>query len=181
MDSEKSAKIFFISIGIFKNLGNKETSRKLTLVGTRYQGAPGKPGVPRWVVPTWDTSWTPFSYRMLVLQDKKIYIYFLNLLITVSRRKSSVLFSLLFSIRFHLPWHLQAPPRTSSSRTSSTHIWRRWCSTLRSSRCMRGCFTSAMCPVPRGHEPWRPGLKLCSKTSSGAMGWWSVDSTPITL
>ena len=64
-------KYFFISFGIFKKFGNKETSRKRPLVGTRHQGTSGMPGAPRWVVPTWDTFRTPFFYNLLVPQDKK--------------------------------------------------------------------------------------------------------------
>ena len=36
------------------------------------QDSPGLPGVPRWVVPTWDTSRTPFFYHIHVLEDKKV-------------------------------------------------------------------------------------------------------------
>ena len=33
---------------------------------------------------------------------------------------------------------------------------------------------------PKGTDPWRLGLKLWSRRSSGARGWWNVDSMPIT-
>ncbi|KAE8789692.1 40S ribosomal protein S5-1 [Hordeum vulgare] len=37
-----------------------------------------------------------------------------------------------------------------------------------------------MCTDPRGLDPWRLGLKLWSRKSSGARGWWNVGSMPIT-
>ena len=65
-------------------------------MGTRHQGVPGMPGAPRWVVPTWDTSRTPFFFLVLVLYDNKnLYI----LPEPVDHRiaeKSSILFSCCF-------------------------------------------------------------------------------------
>ena len=86
MDSEKCGKIFFISFGIFRKLGNKETSRKRTLVGTRHQGAPGSLARPDGFCPPGTPSGVRFSTVCLSSKIKKIYIYFPNLLTTVSRR-----------------------------------------------------------------------------------------------
>ena len=67
----------------------------MTLVGTIHQHVQGMPGAPRWVVPTSGTFRTPFFYRLLVCQDKNLYIPPEPIDHRIAE-KSSVLFSCYF-------------------------------------------------------------------------------------
>ena len=93
---------------------------------------------------------------------------------------SSVFVSSRFCYRSRASWRLQAPPRTSSSRRSSTLTSRRCCDTLNPLRCVMGCCTSAMLRDQGGPEAWRRGSKQWNNKFSSARGWWNVDSTPTT-
>ena len=56
-------------------------------------------GAPRWVVPTWDTFWTPFLFRLLVSQDEN-YLYTPKPFDYRIAKKSSVFFSCCFLYSF---------------------------------------------------------------------------------
>src|SRR4051794_35146359 len=85
----KNLQKYFLLVLVFSNFGNKETTRKCTLVGTRHQGAGGlcPPGTPPVL---------HFSSICLSSKIKKSIYTSQNLLTTVSRRKSSVLFPCCF-------------------------------------------------------------------------------------
>ena len=49
---------------------------------TTHQGAPGVPGVPRWVVPTWCTSLYYYLHQKFLNIQKKIVLNFQSILRT---------------------------------------------------------------------------------------------------
>ena len=61
---------------------DEEVSEGAHVGTTTHQGAPGGPGAPRWVVPTWCTSLWYYLHQKFLNIQKKIVLNFQGILIT---------------------------------------------------------------------------------------------------